>query len=224
MCPTGPITPEGKAVVSRNAIQHGLYARAIVATANEDSEEWIAFHNAAVADLAPAGTVETDLASRAAALLWHLRRLPGAEAEMINRRSVSYASLERVARVEAHLGRQLQATLHELEAMQERRRGRRAPLARLDIATPFGDRDQQSAYIARAIDAIERAEANSRFTRYDGRGHEEADMTFPESDETNESLLRALARRGVDETTWALERELEEDVGGDEPEFKPVSF
>ncbi len=42
--------------------------------------------------------------------------------------------LDRVMRYEAHLHRQMVQTLHELEAMQERRAGKTAPLARLDVS------------------------------------------------------------------------------------------
>ena len=41
--------------------------------------------------------------------------------------------LEKVVRYEAHLNRQLNQTLHELEALQVRRQGGVAPLARLDV-------------------------------------------------------------------------------------------
>jgi hypothetical protein len=41
--------------------------------------------------------------------------------------------LEKVARYEAHLSRQLYKALHELEALQARRLGGSAPLARLDV-------------------------------------------------------------------------------------------
>lgn len=50
------------------------------------------------------------------------RMLPGAD------------TLDKIQRYEAHLNRQLLHTLHELEAMQERRMGRAAPLARLDVS------------------------------------------------------------------------------------------
>jgi hypothetical protein len=36
-------------------------------------------------------------------------------------------------RFEAHLNRQLMQTLHELEALQSRRRGSPSPLARVDV-------------------------------------------------------------------------------------------
>jgi hypothetical protein len=42
-------------------------------------------------------------------------------------------TLEKVARYEAHLSRQLYQALHELEALQSRRLGGNAPLARLDV-------------------------------------------------------------------------------------------
>jgi hypothetical protein len=42
-------------------------------------------------------------------------------------------SLGKVIRYEAHLHRQLLQTMHELEALQERRQGRQTPLARVDV-------------------------------------------------------------------------------------------
>lgn len=45
------------------------------------------------------------------------------------------ATLVTISRYEAHLNRQLVTTLHELEALQERRAGRPAPLARVDVQT-----------------------------------------------------------------------------------------
>ena len=45
-------------------------------------------------------------------------------------------TLNVITRYESHLHRQLLQTLHELEAMQDRRRGERSPLSRLDITGP----------------------------------------------------------------------------------------
>ena len=44
-------------------------------------------------------------------------------------------TLEKVARYEAHLSRQLYKAMHELEALQTRKGGKAAPLARLDVQT-----------------------------------------------------------------------------------------
>jgi hypothetical protein len=43
-------------------------------------------------------------------------------------------ALERVMRYEARLHRQLLQTMHELEALQARRQGRAAALARVDVS------------------------------------------------------------------------------------------
>jgi hypothetical protein len=45
-------------------------------------------------------------------------------------------TLANIARYEAHLHRLYIQTLHELEAIQTRRKGGHAPLARLDISAP----------------------------------------------------------------------------------------
>ncbi len=47
-------------------------------------------------------------------------------------------ALDRVTRYESHLHRLFVQTLHELEALQSRRRGERPHLARLDISSPPG--------------------------------------------------------------------------------------
>jgi hypothetical protein len=43
-------------------------------------------------------------------------------------------TMEKVVTYETHLSRELQKALRELEAMQARRQGRTAPLARLDVS------------------------------------------------------------------------------------------
>jgi hypothetical protein len=45
-----------------------------------------------------------------------------------------YWALDRVQKYESHLHRQLVQTMHELEALQARRRGETVNLARLDIS------------------------------------------------------------------------------------------
>ena len=47
-------------------------------------------------------------------------------------------TLNIITRYESHLHRQLLQTLHELEAMQDRRRGHQTPLARIDFTGPPG--------------------------------------------------------------------------------------
>ncbi|HUS89036.1 MAG TPA: hypothetical protein VMW91_06645, partial [Desulfosporosinus sp.] len=70
---TGPQTDEGKAVVSQNAVKHGLFAAESVIS-GEDPSGYEDFHEKFLADLAPVGMAESVLAERIVSLSWRLRR------------------------------------------------------------------------------------------------------------------------------------------------------
>jgi hypothetical protein len=70
---TGPRTAAGKAAAGANAIAHGLRSAAPVIP-GEDPADWEAYRAGVVAALAPAGTLEAELADRVASLSWRLRR------------------------------------------------------------------------------------------------------------------------------------------------------
>jgi hypothetical protein len=79
---TGPKTESGKAIAKMNAVSHGL--RAVAPTVpGEDPAEWDEFRNALVADLAPVGFLEMELAERIALLCWRLRRVVNFESASI---------------------------------------------------------------------------------------------------------------------------------------------
>ncbi len=172
---TGPRTRNGKAVASRNAITHGIMSPHPGIIEGLETEEDFGRHvDGIVANLAPEGSLEEELARRIASLLWRLRRVIRYESAVINhrvhttkqdlriadsylapkRRAVPDPDPQRVAahqearvipagddidkimRYETHLHRHYVQTLHELEALQARRRGEETHLARLDIASP----------------------------------------------------------------------------------------
>jgi hypothetical protein len=70
---TGPRTPDGKAVVSQNALKHGLLARHAVIV-GEDQGEFEFYRDQMLAELAPEGQMESTLAHRAVGLAWRLQR------------------------------------------------------------------------------------------------------------------------------------------------------
>ncbi len=70
---TGPRTAEGKAVVSQNAVTHGLLAQADVIR-GEDREEFELYREELFWELEPVGTMESRLAERIVSLAWRLRR------------------------------------------------------------------------------------------------------------------------------------------------------
>ena len=174
----GPKSRAGKAASSRNAVTHGLTASAPVVRQVESIEDWERHAEQVIASIEPEGYLETQLAVRAAGLLWRLRRVAEYEAEHISlaleqmpseladaarygakrtgtpvEESLTIENIKmqtgvrlipgpdtvtHITRYETFLHRQLIQTLHEIEAMQARRRGEQTPLARLDISGPPG--------------------------------------------------------------------------------------
>jgi hypothetical protein len=62
---TGPKSVEGKAIVSHNAIRHGLLSWKPVIPGFETVEDWESHHERTLDSLAPVGYAETMLAERA---------------------------------------------------------------------------------------------------------------------------------------------------------------
>jgi hypothetical protein len=70
---TGPRTPEGKTVVSQNAVKHGLLAKEVVIK-GEDPGEFELYRDQMLGELAPVGQMESVLAERVVSLSWRLQR------------------------------------------------------------------------------------------------------------------------------------------------------
>ena len=70
---TGPRTPEGKTVVSQNAVKHGLLAEHAVVR-GEDLGQFEFFRDQMLGELAPVGQMESVLAERIVSLSWRLQR------------------------------------------------------------------------------------------------------------------------------------------------------
>ena len=112
--------------------------------ARRDEPQWTAirFRNAMGIAAGPAGNLEGRLKavfSRAAGIVdaaqRRLDRLDACTTRLRRERLLPPPdAVDRVVRYEAHLHRLLTSTLHELEALQSRRRGDPAPLARLDVS------------------------------------------------------------------------------------------
>jgi hypothetical protein len=70
---TGPRTAQGKAVVSQNAVKHGLLAKEVVIR-GEDPGAFEFYRDQMLEELAPVGQVESMLAARVVSLSWRLQR------------------------------------------------------------------------------------------------------------------------------------------------------
>jgi hypothetical protein len=80
---TGPRTEEGKAVVSQNAVKHGLLARQDV-IGSEDRDEFELHRRQMMEELNPGGPVETMLAERIVSLSWRLKRAERIQSEALD--------------------------------------------------------------------------------------------------------------------------------------------
>jgi hypothetical protein len=79
---TGPRTDEGKAASSRNALTHGLTARAGL-LAGEAPEAFRRLRQDLITELRPEDALELELAEQIVSLLWRLRRVPAFEAALL---------------------------------------------------------------------------------------------------------------------------------------------
>src|SRR5690348_7105531 len=140
---TGPRTAAGKALVSQNALSHGLTAEQIVLF-DERAEDLARFRAELRRALDPADEMEEQLAERITLCAWRLRRAARLEAGLVNseaedirdrgvRPRVGYAfknaafGLDLASRYEAALDRSLRRAYALLERRQARRRGEAVP-------------------------------------------------------------------------------------------------
>jgi hypothetical protein len=79
---SGPKTPEGKAISSRNAIRHGLTSVSPVLP-SEDPAEFEAFQSNVITQYDPQDAEDTAIVSAYVDTMWRLRRVPAQESRLI---------------------------------------------------------------------------------------------------------------------------------------------
>jgi hypothetical protein len=78
----GPVTPEGRARSSQNAIRHGLSAKSVVLP-TESGEQFQLLLDSYIDQFHPQTPVETELVVLMAAARWRLRRICGIETNLL---------------------------------------------------------------------------------------------------------------------------------------------
>ena len=78
----GPITPEGKAISSRNAMRHGLLAKTILLS-NENPERFAELFHFHTGRFGPVDDVELSMIEEMVASYWRLRRAMGIETSLL---------------------------------------------------------------------------------------------------------------------------------------------
>jgi hypothetical protein len=132
---TGPRTPEGKAVVSLNALRHGLLSGQAVIQ-GESEVELVELGRRLRGQLVPMGELELLLADRIVSTAWRLRRVIALETLLFDTERgdgsayhgalayrVDRDKLQLLSRYELALERSLYKALHELRRLQAERRG-----------------------------------------------------------------------------------------------------
>ena len=116
---SGPTTQPGKAIASRNATTHGVFARDIVLPAlGEDPGGYRAVQDELVAQLRPGNLLERHYVEKIAAASWRLRRLHRWQAQLFEDAALSedqrLDKLDKVLRHETALQRQIDTAVKML--------------------------------------------------------------------------------------------------------------
>jgi hypothetical protein len=137
---TGPKTPEGKSVVSHNALKHGLLSQQILLP-DEDEASLVQLSEHLHSQLQPVGELESLFVERIVAATWRLRRVLAVETAIYEEESFNrYTGEEyglgmafirdanganafsKLSRYETTIERGLYKALHELQRLQAARR------------------------------------------------------------------------------------------------------
>jgi hypothetical protein len=79
----GPVTPQGRAISSRNSLRHGFAAKSVVLP-TESSQEFQALLRSYVVQFDPRGGVEQELVQTMVAARWRLRRIGNIETALLS--------------------------------------------------------------------------------------------------------------------------------------------
>ena len=134
---TGPQTPEGKAISSRNAMKHGLLSKAILLP-NESADLFYEFVGAWREELRPVGLVEEMYFQEFVFYAWRRRRPPEMEADIFS----DQLHAESVERAEA------QVRSYEKPSYQ----------AELERDVVISDKEKHSQALAEVLEARDRGE------------------------------------------------------------------
>ncbi len=149
----GAKTEEGKAIVSKNAIKHGLLSKEVLLK-SEDPKVLVELFKSITDELVPQGAMEGFLVDRLVADMWRMRRALAAERSngetakekmrsdmfgsssygskegheyAIDASPLTHYNSEKILRYVAAIERSFFRTLHELQRIQAARKGEMIP-------------------------------------------------------------------------------------------------
>lgn len=134
----GPVTDEGKARSSRNALKHGLTAAVHLAANDEEARALAELGQDLAEELRPDGMLASFLVARLAGLMWKSRRADALEAQAFAAGTPEPPRLDLALRYQAAVARGFQASLRQLRLL--RTQPLAAPLEPRPVARSRRDR------------------------------------------------------------------------------------
>ncbi|HXP84280.1 MAG TPA: hypothetical protein VN841_06150 [Bryobacteraceae bacterium] len=116
----GPITEEGKAKSSQNALSHGMRSTAVVLP-GEDPEKFVRHQADYIECFRPANQPERDLVLAMSAARWRLNRLMALESQLLQESEDLGRALNTVSRYEGQLNRTYNTAFKQLEVLRANR-------------------------------------------------------------------------------------------------------
>jgi hypothetical protein len=117
----GPVTEEGKAKSSQNALRHGMRSTAVVLP-GEDPEQYARHQADYVECFRPVNQPERDLVLAMSAARWRLNRLMALESQLLQESEDLARALNTVTRYEGQLNRTYNTAFKQLEVLKANRR------------------------------------------------------------------------------------------------------
>jgi hypothetical protein len=167
---TGPVSPEGKAKSSLNALSHGFYSKYLLLP-NEDPAELESLRSSLIESYKPNDGAELLLVERVISSQWKLQRLNKLEAATIQRGPDGLGDLERLSR----LAQQLDSAMHRaIKALRESRKEKQKQQAQEESdSNPRNEPNSAPKTIAAAGSGLDPHDLSGFIERFDEQlGHD----------------------------------------------------
>ncbi|MFQ5606812.1 MAG: hypothetical protein ACE5GA_02610 [Candidatus Zixiibacteriota bacterium] len=188
---TGPRTPVGKHVASRNPTRHGLYSRdTVINSANlkESQSEYDEFLQSLVSELAPQGALQFQLVQDIANCLWRQRRAIHAETAQLNRELNRHSNLltNTILPMERSNNPDCKETYHDPDELSTRLAAHSIPTGSfsLDLMRYEMRNDLRVMRALKILKQLQRSETVDQSEKWDRRVNEntENEPNSPQSD------------------------------------------
>jgi hypothetical protein len=113
----GPVTPEGKAASSQNALRHGMRSTAVVLP-GEDPEQFACHQAEYIECFRPRNQPERDLILAMSAARWRMNRLMMLESQLLQESEDLARALNTLSRYEGQLNRTYNTAFKQLEVLR----------------------------------------------------------------------------------------------------------